>query len=103
MGDTRRFAERMNLIGMQPRGDLSSTGYALADPGQEYLVLQPRGAADQFTVTLEPGTYTAEWFSIEGRETVPGAATTIDRPMATSFSPPPEAPGPTVLYLKRVG
>ena len=29
MGDTRRFAERMNLIEMVPRDDLSSTGYAL--------------------------------------------------------------------------
>jgi hypothetical protein len=103
MGDTRRFAERMQLIEMEPRADLSSTAYALANQGQEYLVLQPRGAADQFTVTLEPGTYTAEWFAIEGRETVPGAATTVDRPMATSFSPPPEASGPTVLYLKKVG
>jgi hypothetical protein len=73
---------------------LSSTAYALANPGQEYLVLQPSGAADPFTVTLEPGTYTAEWFAIQGRETVPAAATTVDRPMATSFSPPPQASGP---------
>jgi hypothetical protein len=103
MGDTRRFAERMQLIQMQPRADLSSTAYALANPGQEYLVLQPSGAADPFTVTLEPGTYTAEWFTIQGRQTVPAAATTVDRPMATSFSPPPEASGPTVLYLKKAG
>jgi hypothetical protein len=102
MGDTRRFAKRVNLIGMQPRGDLSSTGYALADPGQEYLVLQPRGAADQFTVTLEPGTYAAEWFSIQDRQPLPGDARTVDRSTATSFTPPPEAPGPTVLYLKKV-
>ena len=26
---------------MQPRGELSSTGYALASPGREYLILQP--------------------------------------------------------------
>ncbi len=102
MGDTRRFAEQVDLIQMEPRVDLASTAYALANPGQEYLVLQPRGAADPFTVTLEPGTYTAEWFAIEGRQTVPGAATTVHRPMATSFSPPPEASGPTVLYLKKV-
>jgi hypothetical protein len=30
MGDTLRFAARMNLIEMEPRGDLSSTGYARA-------------------------------------------------------------------------
>jgi hypothetical protein len=45
---------------MQPRGDLSSTGYVLADPGEEYLVLQPAELADPFTVTMNPGTYTVQ-------------------------------------------
>ena len=103
MGDTRRFAEQMNLIRMQPRDDLSSTGYALANPGQEYLVLQPSGVAGSFTVLLEPGTYSAEWFSIKGRQTLPGNETTVESAKATSFSAPSEAFGPTVLYLKRVG
>jgi hypothetical protein len=101
MGDTLRFAERMNLIEMEPRDDLSSTGYALANLGEEYLVLQPSDAG--FTVTLEPGTYSAEWFSIESRETVPGEETTAERVMGTSFSAPSQASGPIVLYLKRVG
>jgi hypothetical protein len=48
MGDTLRFAERMQLIEMEPRGDLSSTGYALANPGEEYLVLEPSGTAAPF-------------------------------------------------------
>jgi hypothetical protein len=100
MGDTLRFAERMRLIDMEPRDDLSSTGYALANPGQEYLVLRPNEAAGSFTVLLEPGTYTAEWFSIEGRKTVPDDATTVEGSAATSFSPPAELSGPTVLYLK---
>jgi hypothetical protein len=56
-----------------------SRGGALADPGQEYLVLEPSGAAAPFTVLLEPGTYTVEWFGIEGRERFPGAATTVER------------------------
>jgi hypothetical protein len=101
MGDTRRFAERMRLIDMEPRDDLSSTGYALANPGQEYVVLQPDGAAGSFTVDLEPGTYTAEWFGIEDRNTVPGDAVTVERSGAGSFSPPSELSGPTVLYLLR--
>jgi hypothetical protein len=38
------------------------------------------------------------------RPTVPGPdLTTADRPMGTSFSAPPEAADPTVLYLRRVG
>jgi hypothetical protein len=73
------------------------------DPGQEYLVLEPSGAAAPFTVLLEPGTYAAEWFGIESRERVPGAATTVERAMGASFRAPPEASGPTVLYLQRVG
>ena len=100
MGDTLRFAERMNLIAMEPRDDLSSTGYALANPGQEYLVLQPSGAAGPLTVLLVPGTYTAEWFGIEDRKTVPGDAATVEGSAASSFSPPAELSGPTVLYLK---
>jgi len=103
MGDTLRFAKRMNLIEMQPRDELSSTGYVLANPGREYLVLQPRGTAEPFTVTLEPGTYSAEWFAIDGRDTVPAEAITVNHPMATSFGAPPEASGPTVLYLKKIG
>jgi hypothetical protein len=101
MGDTLRFAQRMDLIAMAPREDLSSTGYALANPGEEYLVLAPGGAAAPFTVRLEPGTYAAEWFAVERRATVPGEDTTVQTSMDTSFSAPSEASGPTVLYLKR--
>jgi hypothetical protein len=100
MGDTRRFADRMHLIDMEPRDDLSSTGYALANPGQEYLVLQPNGADGSFTLTLEAGTYTAEWFGVEDRRTVPGDATTVERSTTTSFSRPPGLSGPAVLYLR---
>ena len=45
MGDTRRYAERIGLVDMQPRDDVASTGYALVNPGVEYLVLQPDGDA----------------------------------------------------------
>lgn len=71
MGDTLGFARRLRLLAMTPRGELSSTGYALADPGREYLVLQPAGSAEPFTVTLDPGAYRAEWFAVDGRETTP--------------------------------
>ena len=46
MGDTRRYAERIGLINMAPWSELSSTGYALAKPGEEYLVLQPSEKAE---------------------------------------------------------
>jgi hypothetical protein len=69
----------------------------------EYLVFQPSGAAGPFLVLLEPGTYSAEWFAIEGRETVHGAATTVETSKTTSFSARWEASGPNVLYLKKAG
>jgi hypothetical protein len=60
---TLRFAQRIQLTAIQPRGDrgdLSSTGYMLADPCEEYLVLQPAEHADPFTLTVDPGTYTVQ-------------------------------------------
>ena len=101
MGDTLGFARRMRLLAMTPRGELSSTGYALADPGREYLVLQPAGAAEPFTVTLDPGAYRAEWFAVDGRETTPADQVTVEEPAQLGFRAPFTA-GPAVLHLQRV-
>lgn len=102
LGDTLRFAWRMNLVAMTPRGDLSSTGYALANPGEEYLVLQPSEAAEAFTVTLEPTTYAVEWHGLATRETRMATELTVEGTDAVSFTPPFAAPGPAVVYLKRI-
>jgi hypothetical protein len=100
MGDTRRYADRISLVEMAPRGDLSSTGYALAKPGAEYLVLQPSPGA--FSVRAEQGTYAVEWHSVETRAT--RAAGTVDAkgPQTSLDFIPPFATGPAVLYLKRI-
>jgi hypothetical protein len=99
MGDTRRLAERVSLMDMAPRGELASTGYVLANPGSEYIVLQPAESADAFTVTLSARTYSLEWFSIATRATTAAQDVSIDTPGARKFSPPSKA-GPWVLYLK---
>ena len=101
MGDTLHFARRIGLAEMEPRGDLSSTGYALAKPGEEYLVLQPSETADPFTVTLDAGTYTVEWFSVTSRETQEGGTVTAASEGSSSFTAPFVQAGPKVLYLKR--
>jgi hypothetical protein len=44
MGHTRAYATRMNLAATEPRTDLCSTAYCLADPGFEYLVYLPFGS-----------------------------------------------------------
>lgn len=98
MGDTRRYAERMGLIDMQPRRDLASTGYALVNPGSEYLVLQPDG--DRFTVDLPAGTYQVEWFDVTTRETTSSDALNVEQEGAVEFSSP-FPPGPAVIYLSR--
>jgi hypothetical protein len=98
MGDTLRLAERTRLVEMEPRGDLSSTGYALANPGQEYIVLQPEPEGS-FTVALETGTYSVEWFGVDHRETVEAGTLTIERSSTVTFSPPSEQAGPAVLTL----
>jgi hypothetical protein len=101
MGDTLRYAQKMNLIEMEPRDDLSSTGYVLANPGKEYLILQPSETSDPFTVTLEAGTYTVEWFSVDSRETKDVGKVTIKNDGSTSFTAPFAKVGPAVLYLRR--
>jgi len=102
MGDTLRYAQKMNLIEMEPRSDLTSTRFALANSGKEYLVLQPNDTAEPFTVTLDAGNYTVEWFGVNNRETKNAGDVTVESPGTVSFTSPFAATDPTVLYLKRV-
>jgi len=101
MGDTLRYAQKMNLMQMEPRGDLSSTGYVLAQPGEEYLILQTAEKADPFSVTLAAGAYKVQWYSLNSRETARAGRINIANPTSISFSAPFEAAGPAVLYLKK--
>jgi hypothetical protein len=100
MGDTRRYAERIGLIDMQPRRDTASTGYGLANPGSEYLVLEPDGEGGAFTVDLLAGSYQVEWFDVTSRETTVSEALTVKSASTVEFSSP-FPPGPAVLYLSR--
>jgi hypothetical protein len=102
LGDTRRYAQKMALLAMTPRGELSSTGYALANPGREDLVLQPSESAEPFRVRLAAGTYAVEWFSVNRRETKAAAPVAVQRSGRVRFAAPFADPGPAVLYLKRV-
>jgi hypothetical protein len=100
MGDTRRYAESIDLVNMQPRRDTASTGYVLANPGTEYLVLEPRGEGAVFTVDLPAGSYRVEWFDVTTREAAMGEPLTVESPSAVEFTSP-FPPGPAVLYLSR--
>ena len=102
MGDTLRYAEKMDLLQMEPHDDLTSTGFALANPGQEYLVLQVKNEADPFTVKLNAGTYAAEWFSLNLRETTNAEEVTVQNDGEVRFMAPFSEAGPAVLYVKRL-
>jgi hypothetical protein len=99
MGDTRRYAERVNLLEMTPRAELGSTGYVLANPGQEYLVLQPSG--ESFDVKLRAGTWAVEWYDVTSRETKTADVTRLDKDARMRFTAPFSRPGPSVLLLQR--
>ncbi|MGH2525823.1 MAG: hypothetical protein ACRDG2_03660, partial [Actinomycetota bacterium] len=99
MGDTVRLAGRLNLADMEPRGDLSSTGFVLANEGSEYVILQAAASTDPFEVTVEAGTYEIEWFSVQGRETRSGESVSIDGAGPTRFTSPFSGE-PAVLILR---
>jgi hypothetical protein len=101
MGDTLRYAQRMHLIEMEPRGDLTSTGFALANPGEEYIVLQALDSAVSFTVHLEAGTYFVEWLNVNDRQTKGADNVAVESKEHVSFTAPFAKVGPAVLYLKR--
>jgi hypothetical protein len=97
MGQTRRFAERMNLVAMKPVTDLASTKYCLANAGVEHLVFLPYGGDVTVDLTPATGEMSVEWFDPEHDKTVTAESVAggAKRAMKSPF-------GDTaaVLYLK---
>jgi hypothetical protein len=94
MGQTRRFAQRMNLAAMTPQGALASSKYCLASQGKEYLVYQPRDG--EFTLELADGKYAVEWFDPKSDKAM--FADQVAGGARRAFKPPFD--GAAVLYLK---
>ena len=97
-GDTRRLAERIDLARLVPNSSVSSTGYALAAQGEEYVVFQPEEGS--FTIDLPAGTYAVEWFNLSDRTWIGTEAVILEHAETTRFDP--AGPGPTVLRLQRM-
>jgi hypothetical protein len=98
LGYTLNYANKMDLAKMTPQGNLSSTGYCLADnvaTGAEYLVYAPNGGT--FTVNLSTTTrvLNVEWFNPASGTTTTGG--TITGGASHSFTAP--FSGDAVLYL----
>ncbi len=97
MGDTRKLSQRINLAGMVPFSQASSTRYCLAQPGVEYVVYQPE--VGPFDVYLEgaAGTFSFEWFDPNTSKTIEGG--TVEGGRFIYFQPPFR--GDCVLHLKK--
>lgn len=69
MGAALRYARRMDLSRTRPLGELSSTGYCLAEPGKSYLAYLP--GTDEVTVDLSDSTgrFSCEWHDPSTGET----------------------------------
>ena len=77
LGYTLTYANRINLAATRPRGDLTSTGYALANPspeGGEYLVFIPGGGPAVVDLSGTPGLLQVEWFNPTKGEVTAGTA-----------------------------
>ena len=95
MGQTLKMANRMDLAAMTPRNDLASTGYCLANPGQEYLVYLPKGGEVTVDLSAATGELSAEWVHpIEG--TITGAEPAAGGDQRTLKAP---FPGDAVVHL----
>jgi hypothetical protein len=72
IGQTRRWAERIDLATSTPRPELASTGYCLASPGREYLVYLPDGGEVKVDLSRTKGKLLTQWaHPITGME-IPG-------------------------------
>jgi hypothetical protein len=100
MGEARRFAEQIDLTNLEPRGDLASSGFALAHPSQEYVALRTDEIDGDFTVTVTPGTYAVRWHDIQSRETLNVDPFVAERAGPVALRSPLEGTMPAVVHLK---
>jgi hypothetical protein len=99
MGDTRRYAIKMDLVRMVPHPELASTRYCLAHPGEEYLVYLPEGGYVTLDLCEAKGQLAVEWFLPQVGRTLPGGRPLPGGDYAVTTAP---YTGDAVLYLKKV-
>jgi len=98
LGYVRSFAERVDLVTMEPSGDLASTGYCLssaASGGSEFLVYAPNGGGATVDLSGIEGNLTVEWFDPSDGTSQAGGS--VPAGGSETFSPP--FGGDAVLYL----
>ena len=95
MSDTRAWADRIDLINMTPQVDLASSGYALANPGVEYLIYSLGGEPIIVDVSDASGTLALLWFDPRTGDEFDGG--TIPGGNRISLTAPFD--GPAVLFI----
>ena len=98
MGRTLNLARQIDLTWMKPRTDLTSTAYALAEPGERYLVYQPDTGGFSVDLRGARSDFTSRWLDMATGEWAPGANVRGGR--RVEVDPPDE--GPAVLELERI-
>jgi hypothetical protein len=98
MGYTLMFAQRMNLINMVPRPELSSSAYCLANEGKEYLVYLPDSQEVVLDLNGFPGVYQSEWFNPGNDEFLKAEPVEGGKKLSMTS---PFGHRDVVLYLKR--
>jgi hypothetical protein len=63
LGYLQRYARRLDLNCSLPHGELSSSGFCLAEPGKKYLVYIPDDAQVVVDLSQVDGPLEVEWFS----------------------------------------
>ncbi len=70
MGSVRKLANRIDLLAMVPRNELTSSRYCLANPGKKYLVYLPKGGRVTVDLTTARGAFAVEWvYPVDGTVT----------------------------------
>lgn len=66
LGHALSLSERVDLATLTPQGDLASTGYCLAAPGEQYIAYLPEGGEVTLDVSAAQGPLWVEWLDPDG-------------------------------------
>jgi hypothetical protein len=89
IGQTGRYARRLNLANVVPSGSLSSTGWCMAWIGNQYIVLRT-ATSGAFTVDLSGAsgkTFNVEWLNVNA-DTATSSGTVAGGSATQSFTAP---------------
>ena len=88
LGQTLRYAERLDMAAMVPSTDLASSGYCLAATGRAYLIYLPEGGKVTVDLSHARRGFSVEWFQpgtgrpVAGETLEGGGKRTLKSPVA---------------------